>query len=120
MRGYVDSHPVDLTPAFRADGRRKPAAITSASFSVPLRAEDIVSILYHCKLGTERLSDADRVREAIAEALLNRGAERIARDKARLSAAVNTGGQYDRQRLDAIRQRVSSLFQRAPRSRKAA
>lgn len=112
MHAYLNRMPVEITPAFRAD--RKGPTLGSASFSVPLRYEDLVSILYHVTVSGPMLGDADVVREAIVEALVNHGGQAIAADKARLETAVaaNTLDNAARVRLAVCQRRITDLFGR--------
>ncbi|SDC74200.1 hypothetical protein [Actinokineospora iranica] len=116
MRAYVDGHPVETTPRFRATGRGR--AVTSASFSVPLRHDDLTAILYTSTLTTDQLTDADHVRTVIADTLVNKGANRIAQDKAAFLIAVNNRT-HDPARLTACTRRITTLFPRATTARAA-
>jgi hypothetical protein len=108
MHAYVNRHPVEVTPRFRRTGRGR--AVANASLSVPLRTEDLVAILYYSQLDTAGLADVDAVRTAIADALVNKGAHRIAAEKTRLQNAVQDKGDYDSQRLELVESRVRAVF----------
>ncbi|WP_017972915.1 hypothetical protein [Actinopolyspora halophila] len=105
MRADVGKHRVEVRPAFRTGKGRA----TNVAISVPLRAEDLVSILYHSRLNGSQLRDADAVREAIADVVLNRGGNRIQRDKLQLQADL-AHDRIDTDRLSTCRRRVATLF----------
>lgn len=116
MRAYIDGHPVEIRPGYRVDGRGR--AATSVSLSIPLRTDDLVAILYTSNLTAAQLADADHVRAAIAELVVERGTDRITRAKATLRALVLNRA-LDQPRFDACRQRVRTLFPRADSHRAA-
>jgi hypothetical protein len=112
MNTYLNRVPVEVTPRFRA-GRKGPT-VASASLSVPLRFDDLVSILYHAPLSAAGLADADAVREAVMDALVNHGGTAIARDKDALETAYACARLTpdQRARLARCQQRIVTVFGR--------
>lgn len=109
MRAHLGRDGVELTAKFRASGRGP--TVTAARFNIPLRFEDLVSILYSCALADADLGDADLIRETILDTLLNRGADAVAQDKVRLERAIEAGAaDLDRTRLTVCKRRVTELF----------
>ncbi|NKE59395.1 hypothetical protein FXN61_22320 [Lentzea sp. PSKA42] len=109
MRAHLGREGVELSARFRVGGRGP--TVIAARFNIPLRFEDLVSILYSCELTGEQLADADRIREAVLDTLLNDGANKVAADKARLERAIETrAAGVDQPRLITCKRRVTELF----------
>ncbi|MCR3753729.1 hypothetical protein [Lentzea californiensis] len=109
MRAHLGKEGVELSARFRATGRGP--TVIAARFNIPLRFEDLVSILYAAPLAGEQLADADRIRETVLDVLLNDGANKVAADKARLERAIETrAADVDQPRLITCKRRVTELF----------
>ncbi|MGW6449784.1 hypothetical protein [Lentzea sp. NPDC055074] len=109
MRAHLGKDGVELSARFRVSGRGP--TVTAARFNIPLRFEDLVSILYASPLNDEQLADADRIRETVLDVLLNDGANKVAVDKARLERAIETrAADLDQARLITCKGRVTELF----------
>ncbi|RDI23064.1 hypothetical protein DFR72_111195 [Lentzea flaviverrucosa] len=109
MRAHLGKEGVELSARFRVSGRGP--TVIAARFNIPLRFEDLVSILYAAPLTGEQLADADRIRETVLDVLLNHGANKVADDKARLERAIETrAADVDQPRLITCKRRVTELF----------
>lgn len=108
MRCYLGRDGVDITARFRAGG--KGPTVTAARVSVPLRYDDLVAILYHTRLVGPALSDADAIREAILDTVVNHGGAAIAADKARLAAAIEARDGVNWARLAVCQRRITDLY----------
>ncbi|MET9626958.1 hypothetical protein ABZX92_05795 [Lentzea sp. NPDC006480] len=109
MRAHLGREGFELSARFRVSGRGP--TVIAARFNIPLRFEDLVSILYSCELTGEQLGDADRIRETVLDVLLNHGGNKVAVDKARLERANEAGAAgVDRPRLTTCKRRVAELF----------
>lgn len=114
MRASLGKLSADVVPAFRAGGHGPTRTV--AQLSIPLRLDDLISILYHCPLSGSTLTDADLIRETVLDALVNHGANAIAADKARLAARL-AAGHVDRAglaRLATCQRRIAEVFPGEP------
>jgi hypothetical protein len=107
MRAHPGREGVELSARFRGRG----PTVIAARFNIPLRFEDLVSILHSCELTGEQLAGADRIRETVLDTLLNDGANKAADDRTRLERAIETGtAGVDLARLMLCKRRVTELF----------
>jgi hypothetical protein len=106
MRAYFgnDTTGADVQPAFRLPHHGP--TLVAARLSIPLRFEDLISILYHA---SDVLTDSDTIREHIMDALVNQGGRSIAADKRALESSI-LAGTADVERLAVCQRRITSLF----------
>lgn len=107
MRCYLGKDGIDITARFRAGGCGP--TVVAARISVPLRWDDLVSILYGTRLSGAALTDADQVREHVLDVLINHGGRAIAAGKTALESAILTGT-VDVERLAACQRRITALY----------
>jgi len=114
MRGYLGNTGTDVTPSFRASGHGHTRTV--AQLSIPLRLDDLISILYHSPLTGRALTDADEIRATVLDGLVNCGGDAIARDKHILAGQIAAGSLDDDAltRLATCQRRIEALFPGKP------